>query len=166
MKRVSLKSAHRCRSSQPGKWPAEFSAAVLSLKLAREELQAGRLSLDDLYRRAGADLELAADYLASFEGLEHAPLLLRRAGSGRRQMFATPGVVKLYFTRGVGRRLAKVFNAASTRIYSHPSRKVSESSMMVWIPVKDFCRAVRLYHKAYRGRIDSAGQVTTQRSRP
>lgn len=152
---MSERAAHLPRgrsphSGQPGKWPAEFAEAVLNLKLAREELQAGRLSLDELYARAGHHLEVAADYLAEFEGLEHAPVLLRRAATGRRHMFSTSGVVKLYFTSGVGRRLAKVFNSASRRIYSHPERRVTESSMMVWIPVKDFCRAVRLYHKAYR----------------
>ncbi|KVP97980.1 hypothetical protein WJ96_05260 [Burkholderia ubonensis] len=135
---------------QPGQWPADFAEAVLSLKLAREELQAGRLTLHELYARAEHHLEVAADYLAEFEGLQHAPVLLRRSAAGRRHMFSTAGVVKLYFTSGVGRRLAKVFNTASNRIYSHPGRRVTESSMMVWLPVKDFCRAVRLYHKTCR----------------
>ncbi|KVP39865.1 hypothetical protein WJ87_06690 [Burkholderia ubonensis] len=70
-------------------------------------------------------------------------------------MFSTPGVVKLYFTSGVGPRLAKVFNAASNQIYSHPHRQATAASMMVWLPVKDFCRAVRLYHKVCRAEMQN-----------
>lgn len=121
-----------CPPGAPGRCPADFAEAVLSLKLAREELLAGRLTLDELYARAGQHLEVAADYLAQVEGLQHAPVLLRRAPSGRRHMFSTPGVVKLYFTSGAGPRLAKVFNAASNQSYLK-ARKASASAFRPWM---------------------------------